>query len=264
MCCTILLRLLWHHVSRQLIIIHQCGLVARYFRLILPGLQAHRHLDNFGLRRKTTLHCRNGSRIIKLRRLDAGLNWLSAKAERRYGMTLPLRRHEYSFRLNFNASCSTVCTNWLIQAWKLEWVWSSDHIGGNVLAVMCPNGRRLVKPVKRLKCTSILNRCLNDYLLQANDLVTFTLTLSVRSIRHAKGRTFCLQSLPDRLGGRIPSQWQCTGRGKCKGMRKGIDTSVDCNVGRSRRYYFGSRTTVCIWSVDRNVSVDGYCAECNH
>ena len=51
---------------------------------------------------------------------------------------------------------------------------------------------------------------LNDYLLQANDLVTFTLILSVRSIRHAKGRTFCLQSLTDGLGGRMHSQCQCT------------------------------------------------------
>ena len=28
---------------------------------------------------------------------------LSAKAEQRYGLTSPLRQHEYSFRLNFNA-----------------------------------------------------------------------------------------------------------------------------------------------------------------
>ena len=102
------------------------------------------------------------------------------------------------------------------------------------------------KAVKRLKCTSIVNRCLNDYLLQANDLVTFTLILSVRSIRHAKGRTFCLQSLTDGLvAGCLPNV-NTRRRGECKGMRTGIDTSVDCNVGRSRRYYFGSRTTVCI------------------
>ena len=98
----------------------------------------------------------------------------------------------------------------VIQAWKLEWLWSSDHIGGTVLARMFRNGRRLAKPVKRLKCTSILNRCSNDYLLQANALVTFTLISSVRSIRHAKERTFCLLSLTDGLGGRMPFQWQCT------------------------------------------------------
>ena len=153
------------------------------------------------LRRKTILHCRNGSCIIQLRRLDSGLTWLNAKAEQRYSLTSPLRQHEYSFRLNLSASCSTVCTNWLIQAWKLEWLWSSDHIGGKVLAVMFPNWRRLGKPVKRLKCASIPNRCLNDYLLQANDLVTFTLMSSVRSIRHAKGRTFCLQLLTDGMSG---------------------------------------------------------------
>ena len=60
--------------SRPLIIIHQCGLVARYLRLIPPGSRAYRHLENFGLRRKMILHCRNGSCIIKLRRRDSGLN----------------------------------------------------------------------------------------------------------------------------------------------------------------------------------------------
>ena len=64
----------------------------------------------------------------------------------------------------------------------------------------------VAKPVKRLKITFILNRCLNDCLLQANDLVIFTLISSVRSIRHAKGRTFCLHSLTDGLGSRMLSQ----------------------------------------------------------
>ena len=36
---------------------------------------------------------------------------VKCEAEQRYGLTSPLRRHEYSFRLNFSASCSTVCTN---------------------------------------------------------------------------------------------------------------------------------------------------------
>ena len=39
-----------------------------------PGSRAYRHLENFGLRRKMILHCRNGSCIIKLRRRDSGLN----------------------------------------------------------------------------------------------------------------------------------------------------------------------------------------------